>query len=281
MISLESAYLNSVKKWKNIEKKMFEGSSKVYQYPYQISKDMNLILRSLKKSTKSERENLKTRVQYEFPAASPEKVASITFQRMSPKLVHDLKEKMNKNIDYYQQSHYDKEIAQLRRQENLEKLKATDTLLYGVDHGRTFKSNLNNVTYNSNNSIIRMKELSNNRDKTLYKADFIKTSQSPSSRLNTKKVFKTQLDGLGYLSRTGNSSLLDLNSHTSGRTISNVKISGGNEINSNNPWLKFEYIHPGKYTKLATEKDLKLEGDNRIEAWSCCINTNKDSQVII
>ena len=45
-----------------------------------------------------------------------------------------------------------------------------------------------------------------------------------------------------------------------------------------NPWIKFEYSHPGKWTKLETEIDSDKTGDQRVEAWSCCISTEKNSQ---
>lgn len=262
---------------------MFDGNTKSYQAPYTISKEMNDILRELKKTTKNEREGIKRRVEYEFPAASPEKVAAITYNRISPKLVHDLKVKQGKNTDFYNAEHYSTVHSDKLRQQSLEKLKDNDNLIYGVDKGRCFKPNFESVSYKNNNSLVRIKELSNSRDKTLIKADFMKTSQSPSSKrltqimLNSANTNYPQYPEKRYLGKTLGSSLLNYNNGHS----SNLSSTRGSsiEVNTSNPWMKYEYIHPGKWTKLETEKDYKLTGDNRVEAWSCCISTNKNSQV--
>jgi len=264
--NLEASYINSVKKWKTVEKNIFEGNSNSYNPPYSITKDMNNILRSLKKSSHDEREAIKKIVQYEFPAASPEKIAAISFQRMSPKLIYNIKEKQGKNIDYYQPQHLDMNIARQKKVDSINKVKTKNTLTYGIDNGKTFKSNANSVPYNSKNSIIRMKELNNSRDKTFIKADFIQTSNSTQNR---RQMALSSMDKVVI-------------SETIPPTLNiDDKRKYLNSIREANPWLNYEYAHPGKWTKLATEKDeniIEREGDNRIEAWSCCISTEKNSK---
>lgn len=280
---------------------MFDGQTKQYQTPYEISKEINDVLRDLKKSTYSNREVIKDKVKYEYPAASPEKIAAITFKRMSPNLIHDLKEKQGKNIDYYNSEHYNKDLSKYKKYENMEKLHQNDMLLYGVENGKTLKPNANSVTYNSNYSIIRHKENTNMRDKTLQKAEFMKTSLSPvknykgsmgnfrnsisSSNNNTIQAYHESQTNYGdnkekYAMSNSIKGYNTYNTHNHYNS-SNINSTRGNSLDSktSNPWLKYDYTHPGKWTKLATEKDYKIEGDNRIEAWSCCISTKKDSKV--
>ena len=266
--------------------------------PYTISKEMNEILRNLKKTTNDDRKQIKKKVEYEFPGSSDEIKAAITFKRMSPKLVHDLKQIQSKKLDYYSEEHYDPYLALMKKNENKKNLKQQEHLIYGLDGFQTLKnhdSSNKNIQYNSNLSLIRMKEKSNPKDKTLFKADFIKTN------LNTSgDGFSSTMKPLG--SRLTVSSMKDFSKFTDAPQIKNSKrLTGtiGNDMyfstnqstikdskNKRNPWIKFECSHPGIWTKMNTEKadegeevEEAVEGEGGIEAWSCCISTDRYSQV--
>jgi hypothetical protein len=334
-----------VKKWKDIEKGIFEDFQKPYKTPKFITEEMNEILRNLKKSTYDERQEIKEKVRYEFPGTSKEKNAAVTFNRMLPKLVYEMKEKQQKNLKYYENSHYNKDLANKKRQANIQELNSNDDLRYGLDQGRTFRPPNNLPMYNDPESIIRIKEKNNPRDKSLTKPDFLnvnkttktlklnsldkihyynnsqtlgnqsnlimtKNNQSgsfsktvqgmPSHLSNTN--FKQNLSSIkGELSNTQGSYNKDLykTNNSQGMDFYQSTNNSSDFLNKNtnkkaNPWLKYEYIHPGVFIKLSTEKldneeleELKQKNtdssdviDDQVEAWSCCISTNKNSQVI-
>lgn len=272
------AYLNSVKKWKSIEKNIYEGHTS-YKSPKNITKEINEVLRKIKKDTKEERNWIKEKVSYEHPKASEEKIAALTYKVMENKINTKLKSSVEKKQFLYE-------------------LSPEEGIIYGINNHRVMKGG-DGIRYNSPHSLIRIKEQSNPKDYSLIH----KFSQSP-TKSNSKSIKynfsqtlnenNTENNYLPLLTKekADNKSILNSKMKTfsgainplSSREMKSFNLTDKEKTNistkdsKSNPWLKYEYYHPGKWTKMATDLDSKKSGDQRLDAWSCCVSSDKKSQ---
>lgn len=186
----------------------------------------------------------------------------------------------------------------LEKKEHLYDLSSMDAITYGINNRKIMKGEIG-IRYNSPNSLIRLRELSNPKDSSLRH----KTNQSPKNikhirydysqttndnlhesqnlPLLTNEKYKSNSNFINSKMKTFSGAINPLSSHEFKGT--NIKNNEKNNFtirdSNNNPWLKYEYFHPGKWTKMATDLDSKKSGDQRLDAWSCCVSTDKNSQV--
>lgn len=225
---------------------------------------MNKIIRDIKKKSVDEREKTKAKYQYLNAKASPEKIAALTFKEMSPKIVYQMKVEQNKNPTYYHDSEEmarqlglvkHKEVIEMKHrkiEETIEKKRQKDKDQYQnfIYYKKLIKSIEDKDKDNVGKPFITSPYNHNHR------------STGFSSAIEIKQKHETINDG--YFSKMFGSKL----------SLSNSK-----------PWIIRECYHSGKWMKIPYQiitkenaKDQNLDDSIIEEAWSCCFNTDPNSE---
>lgn len=253
----EEGLINSISYWNENENILN------YKSPFEKNKEMNNIMRELKIKNNEERENLKIKVKYENPKSSPEKIAALTYKEMFLKLNYELNRKLNKDLEFYHDSEeISKKLKLPYHKEIIEKKK------------RKIESNIENE---------REKRINQIKEKRYY-IKHLEIFENKNKIKDNDNVNKTRLNDEYKLSVSNSNINASNNINT---TLNNVFKTQIKQSNNKNKWILKDYFHPGLYCNIPSqliEKDKELEIvkknslNEEFQAWSCCLNTNKDSK---
>lgn len=234
-----------------------------YNPPHEISKDMNKIIRDLKKKNIDEREKTKLKYQFLNAKASPERIAALTYMEMSPKIMYQLKVEQHKNTDYY---HDSEEMArQLSLTKHHETIEAKHKKIEDTIDKKKQKDKDRYQNYIYYKKLMKSIE---EQDKDNVGKPFISSPYNHNHRSSTylsvnENKHKHETFNDGYFSKMFGSKL---------------------SLSNNKPWIMKECYHSGKWTKVPLQvnsknpKDQNLDDSVIEEAWSCCFNQIPDSE---
>lgn len=233
-----------------------------YKPPHEISKEMNAMIRDIKKKNIDEREKTKLKYQHLNAKASPEKIAALTFMEMSPKIMYQLKVDQMKNTDYYHDS------EEMARQLSLTK------------HQEAIESKHKKI-----DDIIEKKK-QKDKDKYqnfIYYKKLIKSIEEK-DKDNVGKPFITSPYNHNHRSSAYNSVRENKQKHDTYNDGYFSKIFGSKlSLSNSKPWIMKESYHSGKWMKVplqvnANAKNQNLDDSAIEEAWSCCFNHDPSSE---
>lgn len=279
----EQAVVNSISFWKKIE---MNGSLE-YKSPYEQNKDSDTILRDFKKKKFEDRERVKSKLQYENPKASPEKIAALAYKEMYPKIIFDLKAEQKKNTDYYHDSEEMVRLLNLPNHHNVVEKRAHQRIEnIEAEKIRRHEKVVNKIYFKKHKELFDQKESEfvkknegyfhsthNNTNHTYDDKSLTSSHRFTSSPLKIKTCADSYCHKL-TVSSASNKYLNDIFNHNQKRNSLSYK--------KDKPWLLKEFHHPGKWTKIPsqlTEKIEDLAEDKKHESWSCCFSYDKFSKV--
>ena len=232
--SLEKAFRNTAKSWYDIteKNKVFGGTGTTfyskgkspfhpqkfcYKSPPRTIEEKNNLIRKIKEENKIIKEDLRTKVKYEFPAASNEKISAIVYKRMN--------ETFNSELEKTLEKPWRKHVDPFRNTKNtFHTMNMTSKTGFGKEN---FEKDKFNITGFSNNPFMRTTAFGSTNG-------FNKPGQNFGTTMTTGISFfnKTQNSG-----GSNKSEFVKLPSHKK-------------DYYPKSKWIIEEFYHPGKWVYL-------------------------------
>lgn len=225
-----------------------------YKSPDRTIEERNNILRKIKLNNQETKEKLKNKVQYEFPAASKEKISAIVYRRMNSTFNSELWKNMSKPWRKHKGLFNTQQQNSFRNTQNTFKTTHSNKNMLATTH-TNFSSTLNNQVHQNNNKNKDKEDLgfeenenllnNNNFNVTGFSNYPFNKTQGGSSKGFFASNFTT---GISFFNKTkhSNFSIDSKKTHDGFLPLPSKK----KEFYPKEKWIQEIKTHPGKFVSF-------------------------------